>query len=163
LLLVLLLLLLLLLLLPLVFPLVLPLLPLLLLLLLLLPPLLLLPLLLLMLLPQLLLQLRFLLQREMGAVLIRQPSIPAVGQAGKAQCCSIQRNYCGQKLSPPPLLTVLSFTPWLVVGVHRQSHRSSIVDPLIVTPRTNSCRVPFVVNAKCNTCSPIVVSFRPPW
>jgi hypothetical protein len=77
------LLLLLLLLLPLVLPLVLLLLPLLLLLILLLL--------------LLLLQLLFLLQQEMGAVLISQPSIPADGQAGKAHCCSMQRNDCGQK------------------------------------------------------------------
>jgi hypothetical protein len=59
-------------------------------------------------------------------------------------------------------LTILSFTLWLVVGVHRQSHRSSIVDPMNVTPRTHLVRIPCVVNAKCDTRSAIVVSFRPP-
>jgi hypothetical protein len=57
---------------------------------------------------------------------------------------------------------VLSFTSWLVAGVHRQSHRSSIVDALNVTPRTHLVRIPCVVNAKCDIRSPIVVSFRPP-
>jgi hypothetical protein len=46
---------------------------------------------------------------------------------------------------------ILSFTLWLVVGVHRQSHRSSIVDPMNVTPRTHFVRIPCVVNAKCDT------------
>jgi hypothetical protein len=75
---------------------------------------------------------------------------------------------------PPRLLTaghnhaataftlILSFTSWLVVGVHRQWHRSSIVDPLNVTPHTNLVRILCVVNAKCHTRSAIVVSFRPP-
>jgi hypothetical protein len=58
--------------------------------------------------------------------------------------------------------TILSFTSWLVVGVHRQSHRSSIVDPLNVTPRMNLVRILCVVNAKCDTRSATVVSFRPP-
>jgi hypothetical protein len=57
---------------------------------------------------------------------------------------------------------VLSFTSWLVVGVHRQSHCSSIVDPSNVTPRTNLVRILCVVDAKCDTRSAIVVSFRPP-
>jgi hypothetical protein len=54
---------------------------------------------------------------------------------------------------------VLSFTSWLVLVVHRQLHRSSIVDPLNVTPRKNLVRILCVVNAKCNTCVAIVVSF----
>jgi hypothetical protein len=49
-----------------------------------------------------------------------------------------------------PCCTVLSFTSWLVVGVHRQSCRSSIFDPLNVTPRTHLVRIPFAVNAKCD-------------
>jgi hypothetical protein len=48
------------------------------------------------------------------------------------------------------------------VGVHRQSHSSSIVDPFNATPRTHLVSIPCVVNAKCDTCSAIVVSFRPP-
>jgi hypothetical protein len=57
---------------------------------------------------------------------------------------------------------VLSFASWLVVGVHRQSCRSSILDPLNVTPRTHLVRIPCAVNAKCDTRSPIIVSCRPP-
>jgi hypothetical protein len=59
-------------------------------------------------------------------------------------------------------LLLLFTASWLVVGVHRQSHRSPIVDPLNVTPRTHLVRTPCVVNAKCDTRSPIVVSFQPP-
>jgi hypothetical protein len=59
-------------------------------------------------------------------------------------------------------MLILSFTSWLVVGVHRQSQRLSMSDPLNVTPRTNLVRIPCVVNAKCDIRSPIVVSLRPP-
>jgi hypothetical protein len=48
------------------------------------------------------------------------------------------------------------------VGVHRQSCRSSILDPLNVTPCTHLVRIPCAVHAKCDTRSPILVSFRPP-
>jgi hypothetical protein len=61
-----------------------------------------------------------------------------------------------------PRPTVLSFTSWLVVGIHRQAHRSSIVDPMNVTPRTNLVRILCVVSAKCDTRSAIVAAFRPP-
>jgi hypothetical protein len=61
-----------------------------------------------------------------------------------------------------PCVALRSFTSWLVVGVHCQSHRSSIVDPSNVTPRTHLVRMLCVVNAKCHTRSVIVVSFRPP-
>jgi hypothetical protein len=65
---------------------------------------------------------------------------------------------------PPGLPSTLTddTAVYVLVGVHRQSHRSSIVDPLNVTPRTHFVRIPCVVNAKCDTRSPIVVSFRPP-
>jgi hypothetical protein len=33
-----------------------------------------------------------------------------------------------------PSASILSFTSWLVVGIHRQLHRSSIIDPLNVIP-----------------------------
>jgi hypothetical protein len=56
----------------------------------------------------------------------------------------------------------LSFPSWLVAGIHRQSHRSSVFDPLNVTPRTNLVRIPCVLNTTCDTCSPITVSFQPP-
>jgi hypothetical protein len=46
-------------------------------------------------------------------------------------------------------------------GDPSKSHRSSIVDPLNITPRTHLARIPCVVNAKCDTCLPIVVSFDP--
>jgi hypothetical protein len=42
------------------------------------------------------------------------------------------------------------------------ANRMSIVDPLNVTPRANLVRIPCVVNAKCDTRLPIVVSFWPP-
>jgi hypothetical protein len=62
----------------------------------------------------------------------------------------------------PRGVPILSFTSWLVVGIHRQAHRSSIVDPMNVTPRTNLVRILCVVSAKCDTRSAVVAAFRPP-
>jgi hypothetical protein len=66
-----------------------------------------------------------------------------------------------QCISRLQCLNILSFTSWLVVGVHRQSCHSSTFDPLNVTPCTHLVRIPCAVNAISDTRSPIIVSFDP--
>jgi hypothetical protein len=91
-----------------------------------------------------------------------QASLVAPGLADCDVVVAHTRAVLAAVLSGRSVQLLLSFTSWLVVGVNRQSHRSAIVDPLNVTPRTTFFGILYVVNAKCDTRSAIVVSFRPP-
>jgi hypothetical protein len=100
-----------------------------------------------------------------GGCLLRatnvQRAVSAEDMAESRCSCGCQpwQHYLAAPLSQGSAAMLL-VTSRLVVGVYRQSHRSSIVDPLNVPGRTNLVRILCVVNAECDTRSAIVVSFR---